>query len=95
VLTKDSFWCGYLIAWLLQNFIEDLLGKERYITVVNASWVTIPWWPWAVGIAVALGFKAHFETREKQIFLTFKELADSAEDLVATLKKERVNDLGA
>lgn len=46
-----SFWAGYFagmaVLTLAHLIHQDYLGKDRFLALVQAKWINLPWWPWA------------------------------------------------
>jgi hypothetical protein len=50
-----GFWTG-VMCWVgLHGFIEDLMGKERYMRALEASWTDNPVWMWPAIVTLTLG----------------------------------------
>jgi hypothetical protein len=44
----NKFWVGYSIAVFQYAMTQDLMGKERYLKIVEVSWMNTPWWIWPI-----------------------------------------------
>jgi hypothetical protein len=67
---KDRYWLGFFVAICLHGFTEDVLGKDRYLLLVQDGWVNTPWWIWLVGIGLAMGsdwYCGHLRRRADQL----------------------------
>jgi hypothetical protein len=42
----SRFWRGAAFAVVWFAFWQDLMGMEKYIQVVRAEWINIPFWVW-------------------------------------------------
>jgi len=73
---RNKYWLGFFIAICLHGFVEDILGKERYLKLVEDGWVNTPWWIWLVAIAVISGLDWYADYLKAKV----KSLERTAED---------------
>lgn len=51
---RKGFWAGMMFQFFIQQFSEDIVGKEKYLKMTEIGWVNSPWWLWVLLAAVTL-----------------------------------------
>jgi hypothetical protein len=55
----SGWFAGALFASAWHGFSQDLLGKEKYIKMVELGWINTPiwFWPLIMGVALLVSFE--------------------------------------
>lgn len=69
----SEMWRGFCIAICFVNMIQDFIGKEQYIKVLEVSWVNTHWSLWLAGIAFFAVFVPWVEWYMKSMQLDMRE----------------------
>ena len=49
------FWQGFLACIALIGLMQDFIGQEAYIRVIQENWVSTHWMMWLALLALAFG----------------------------------------
>lgn len=48
---RDGYFTGVMMALALSLLVQDYLGKDGYLALVQNNWINLPWWPWLLVLA--------------------------------------------
>lgn len=49
---QEGFFTGVMAALCFSLLVQDYLGKDGYLDLVQNDWVDLPWWPWLLALAL-------------------------------------------
>jgi len=66
-MVNKHFVLGFVICACYQGFIQDLLGKEKYMKALEVVWIEWHWSIWAgIGTFILLA-EIYLERQEKKV----------------------------
>lgn len=72
-----KYWAGFSIAYCYNSFVQDLMGKERYITLTRDYWVDTPVWVWPFVILLIFGIAYLADSTERKTVAVMEFLGRS------------------
>ena len=83
------FWCGYFLDMFGNLFIQDWLGLQGFLSLVNRHWVNRPWWVWVPLILLAALVYGESQNVNPEYFSDWFGRRDKDTPYVAGYDKEK------
>lgn len=58
-----KYWYGFFTCSVVNAFLQDLLGKWKYLRLVDAAWIDTPAWIWPPFFLVVTGIVVWVEVK--------------------------------
>jgi len=61
---NQSFLIGSVVTTLVIAMTQDVMGKEKYIELVNTNWLEAPWFVWIPPILMLIALHTKIVAKE-------------------------------